>query len=124
MIVLNVLLPSLVAVLAGGCIGAVFGFTIAANRDVMLGYRPNTTNKFLLFICRPTREFSALEAIGLFAVVVGWLALFVALCGAPIMVASRLVSPDSPVVSIVLAVFFVAAYFARHLGRNLWLRLV
>lgn len=124
MLFLSILLSSLVAVITGGAIGIIFGFSLASQQDVLSGYRPNTTNRFLLFVCRPTSEFSAFESILFFFLIIGWLGLFVLLCAAPAIVAVRLDGEGTPAMTLSLLVFFVASYLARNIGKNLWLRLI
>lgn len=124
MLILSIVVSSIVAVITGGFLGIIYGFGQASHQDVLVGFRPNTNNRFLLFFCRPTSEFSFIEAILFFLLIIGWLVLFILLCAAPIVVASRLSGEENIAINISLVVFFVAAYVTRNIGKNLWFRLI
>ena len=124
MLILSIVISSIVAVITGGCLGIIFGFSLASHKDVLAGFRPNTKNRFLLFICRPASELSSIETVLFFFLIFGWFALFAFFCAAPAIVAVRLDGEGTPAMTISLTVLCVVSYVTRNIGKNLWLRLI
>jgi hypothetical protein len=114
----NWAIVTLAAIAAGTIVGFVFGFGIAAHKDILSGVRPNTTSRLLLLMCRPSRELSSTETLTVFAVLVVWLVLFLALIGAPIVVADKLVGSSAG--PVVLAILGAGVITGRVAGRKTW----
>ena len=111
--------------LAVGClIGIIFGFSLASHYDVLAGRRPTTSNRFLRWLCRPTREFGLIEGILFVMLMLAWLAAFFALCAIPVVVAAKIDGEDSSLIGIAIVSFVGSSYFARGLGRKLWQRVL
>jgi hypothetical protein len=108
----------------GGVIGTIFGFSLASHYDVMAGKRPTTSNRFLRWICRPTREFGVVEGLFFVLLILAWMVMFFALFAVPVLVAIKLDGEDSPLMGVAVASVVAASYFARHLGRKLWQRVL
>jgi len=124
MLILSIVVSSLVAVITGSCLGIISGFSIASQKDVLAGFRPNTNNRFLLFVCRPTSELTFVDAILFVLLLVTWLALFVILIVAPAIVALQIDQENELAVRVSLVIVAVFIFISRNIGKNLWDRLM
>jgi hypothetical protein len=124
MYALSIAIVAAIGSASGLLIGIVFGFGVASHYDVLAGARPRTENRFLRWICRPTRELSVLEGILFVLLMLGWLVVFFALCALPILVAAKLGDEDPLLFALAMGTFVSASFFARTLGRKLWLRVL
>ena len=106
------------AIAAGATIGTTFGFGITAHNDILRGVRPNTTSRLLLWLCRPSSQFSSAETLGLFTLLVAWFMVFLGLVGVPIVVATKLIGAEA--VSIAFAIFVVGVLAGHAAGRKAW----
>ena len=108
-----------------GClIGTIFGFSLASHYDVLAGRRPTASNRFLRWLCRPTREYGLIEGILFVLLMLAWLVVFFALCAIPVAVAAKIDGDDSSLIGVAIVSFVAASYFARGLGRKLWQRVL
>ncbi len=112
------------AVCAGGIIGYIFGFAIAAHPDVVEGVRPKTNNRFLLLIARPTASLNPVERIVFIFVMLAWLAIFFGLCAVPALVATKLGVDDLLLVKVAYLIFAGVSFYARRYGAKAWRILV
>lgn len=108
------------AVIAGGVIGVIFGFSIASHNDVLRGVRPLTQNRFILFLARPTSEFSFFEGVLFFALILAWLVAFFAICAVPAFVSSKMSNGGLIAAEIVYAIFVLAGWLGRKFGAHIW----
>lgn len=113
-------LVALRGIVAGSMVGTGFGFGLASHADVLRGVRPNTMNRLILFLARPTNEFGLLSGILFLALMCVWLVIFFGLCALPAIVSQRL-SGDGPPLSLVAYGFFaVATWLGRRFGVHAW----
>lgn len=112
------------AIAVGAVGGIVFGFSLASHPDIMAGRRPNTSSRFLRWICRPTREFGFAEGVLFVLLMLTWIVVFVALLAVPVLLAAKVDGDNSPLVVIAMATAVGVSFFARSIGRRLWQRLV
>ena len=120
MSVLPAFLVALCGVGAGALVGVVFGFSIASHADVLRGVRPNTTNRLILFLARPTSEFGLFGGILFVVLMLAWLAVFFGLCALPAIAAQRLTGDGPPLVLVAYGFFAVATWLGRRFGAHAW----
>jgi hypothetical protein len=108
----------------GSVIGTIFGFSLASHHDVLAGRRPNTSNRFLKWICRPTREFGLGESLLFLLLMLLWVVVFFAFFAIPVVVAVKIDGEDSSLMGVAIATCVAASFFARHIGSKLWQRLL
>lgn len=79
----------IVSVILYMLLGVILGFSLSSHKGVLAGRRPNTKNRFILFLARPTQNIRGIEK-AIFAVgIVVWFPLFIALVATPIVLASK-----------------------------------
>ena len=113
---------ALASVLSGLAVGAVFGFGLASHHQVMAGFRPTNTNRFVRWLARPTREFGKVDLALFLLLMAVWLVVFFALCAIPIVAAAHFAEPDTLLVNFAVFGFVAVAYFSRRIGAMLWQR--
>ncbi|WP_444893094.1 hypothetical protein ACJJIE_22985 [Microbulbifer sp. TRSA001] len=69
--------------------GVVVGFALSSHKDVLLGRRPNTQNKFILFLARPTQSMQGIDKVVFVIAMLLWFPVFICLVAAPIVLASK-----------------------------------
>ena len=111
---------SIVSLLAGGVAGFVMGFSLTAHPDILRGVRPATTSRFLLFICRETKELNFVEGIAMLVLVLGWLVIFFALCGVPAVLAGHLGGASATLPTLGYVSFVAAWWVFRKYGAHAW----
>ena len=104
----NLVLVGLAGAAAGGIVGFVFGFAVSSHHDVLRGIRPDTQNRFLLFMCRPTAGLRPIETLMIFLLLCVWLVLFFLLLAAPAIAAQHFTS-DNPTASLFAYGSFLAS---------------
>ena len=70
-------------------LGYIFGFAVASHNDVLSGVRPESNNKFITFICRPTTEIKGVEKLIFSVGMIIWTLCFFALIALPVVLASK-----------------------------------
>jgi hypothetical protein len=118
--VLPAFLVALCGVSAGVLVGVVFGFSMASHTDVLRGVRPITTNRLILFLARPTREFGPFGGILFVALMLAWLAISFGLCALPAIAAQRLTGDGPPLVLVAYGFFAVATWLGWRFGAHAW----
>jgi hypothetical protein len=109
---------------AGGTVGFVFGFALSGHHDVLRGIRPDTQNRLLLFICRPTADLRPIETLVMFLLLCVWLALFLFLLAAPAIAAQHF-TPDSPTAPLIAyGTFLASGWILSRFGAHAWRTLV
>lgn len=108
------------AIVAGGAIGTIFGFSLASHHDVLRGIRPHTKNRVILFLARPTSEFSSLESVLFFFLMLVWLAVFFALCAVPAIVSSQFLAENGLPIEVVYGVFVLIVWLGQKFGAHAW----
>lgn len=121
MIDTNALIEVIVSLMAGGIVGFVTGFSLAAHPDIQRGVRPHTTNRLLSFMCRETKELNLAEGLVLLLLLLGWLVLFFALCALPAVVAVRLGDGSDRLFMAGYPSFAIAWWLLRNLGARAWI---
>ena len=124
MFIISAILVTCVGIVSGFVVGTVFGFSLASRQEVMPGFRPSNANRLIQWLARPIREFSSGESILFFLLILVWLAIFFLLCAIPVFLAMKLDGDGSPLIAFSLAVFLIAGYVGRHIGKRLWLRVL
>ena len=105
---------------AGGAIGTILGFSMASHYDVLRGVRPNTKSRLILFLARPTSEFTSLESVLFLFLMLVWIAVFFGLCAVPAIVSSQFSEEKMLSIEMVYAAFVLAAWFGRKFGAHAW----
>lgn len=102
-------------------LGVILGFSLSSHKDVLAGRRPNTTNRFILFLARPTQNIRGIDKV-IFAVgIVLWFPLFIALVATPIVLASKYAPELEQLVFIMLV---PCALVGKIYGSYKWRRLL
>jgi hypothetical protein len=117
-------LVGLAGAAAGGIVGFAFGFAMNSHHDVLRGIRPDTQNRFLLFMCRPTAGLRPIETLVMFLLVCGWLALFFLLVAAPAIAAQHFTPDHATAPLIAYGAFLACAWALSRLGAHAWRTLV
>jgi len=120
MSILNVVLAVMVGIFSGAVVGTVFGFSAASHVDVLRGVRPNTTNRLILFLARPTSELGVLEAVIFIVLMCAWLAAFFGLCALPAIAAHYFSLDAATMGSLVYGLFIIAALAGKRFGAHAW----
>jgi hypothetical protein len=117
---LNVAGVALIGILSGGALGIVLGFSVASHRDVLSGIRPNTRNRLILFLARPTSEMRGFETVLFLILMLLWLVVFFGLCALPAVAAGRF-EGDGPPLFLVAYGFAVGAWWlGQRIGIQAW----
>lgn len=117
---LNAAAVVLIGLLSGGILGLVLGFSAASHRDVLSGFRPNTNNRFILFLARPTSEFTGLESALFLLLMLLWLAVFFGLCALPAIAAAKLEGDGPPLLLVAYGFAFGAWWLGQRVGAQAW----
>jgi hypothetical protein len=105
---------------AGAAVGFVLGFSVASHADVLRGVRPQTQNRLVLFLARPTSEFNFLEGVVFLGLMATWLGVFFALCALPALVAGRFGVEAEMLIPVGYGVFLVSGWLGRRFGAHVW----
>jgi hypothetical protein len=109
---------ALAAAVCGGVIGFVQGFAMTAHGDVMSGIRVPTRYRLLGMFARPSSELTSAETLLVFAMILGWCAVFLGLCMLPFWVAGHLQLDDA---LFTIAVSALVAYIvSSKVGKYVW----
>jgi ABC-type phosphate/phosphonate transport system permease subunit len=117
---LSALAIAIVGLLCGGILGVVLGFSVASHRDVLRGVRPNTKNRLILFLARPTAEMNAWEGVVFFLLMVLWLGVFFTLLALPGIAAGRLSGDGPPLELLAIGSTAVAWWLGHKFGAHAW----
>jgi len=110
----------LTAGVCGGAIGFVQGFALAAHRNALSPVRPRIRNRLLDLFTRPSAELTSAQTLAVFAVVIGWGVLFLALCAVPFVVAEKLrLNEAAPVI---IGVVILSWFIFAKVGKGVWAR--
>ncbi|MBV8034943.1 hypothetical protein [Roseateles sp.] len=120
---MNFLPPSLVAIFGlacGAAVGFVFGFALTSHADVLRGIRPNTKNRLVLFLARPTSEMGLLSSVLFLAIMCAWLAVLFGPCALPAIASEHLSGDGPPLILLAYGCFALAAWLGRSFGAHAW----
>lgn len=121
---LNAVAVALIGLLSGGVLGAFLGFSGASHRDVLSGFRPNTKNRLVLFLARPTSEMRGLESVFFLVLMLCWLVVFFGLCALPAFAAERFSGEGSSLILLAYGFAFVAWWLGRRAGAQVWSKML
>lgn len=117
---MNTFVVLLVGLVSGALLGGVLGFGAASHKDILRGVRPNTRNRFLLFVARPTSEARGWEAIAFLLLIIAWLAVFFGLVLMPGVAAERLAGEGPPLHLYAYGATAVAWWLGSKFGAHVW----
>ena len=110
----------LCGLVSGALVGTVFGFSLASHADVLRGIRPNTTNRLILFLARPTRELSLVGGAVFVGVMCVWLIVLFGLCALPAIASQHLSGDGPPLILFAYGAFALASWLGRRFGAHAW----
>jgi len=116
---INVIVVLVIGLAAGAILGIISGFSMASHRDVLLGMKPRTTNRLVLFLARPANDLNFSHGLLFLLLLVAWIATFFALVAAPAIAASRL-GDGSPLILFAYAAGAVGWWRGRRFGASIW----
>jgi hypothetical protein len=110
----------LVSLAAGAVLGVVLGFSLASHNDVLRGVRPNTNNRLIVFLARPTSEMRGSQAVIFLLLMLVWLVVFFGLLAVPALAAQHLAGEGPPLHLPAYGVAAVAWWLGSRFGANAW----
>ena len=102
-------------------VGFVVGFAITSHHYVLAGYRPNTTNKLILFLARPTSEIKGFQKLIYALSMLIWVPFFFTLIALPIVLSGKY-APD--ITQFILVGIIPVGFIGKIIGAKKWQSLV
>ena len=102
-------------------IGHVLGFSYTSHNDVLAGKRPNSKNKFILFVARPTSEIKGASFIVFLLALMLWLIVFVFAAWASIILLIKF-SPEN--FKYLVWLVFLCVFLGFKNGEYAWQKLI
>ena len=102
-------------------LGTILGFALSSHKDVLAGYRPNTNNRLILFLARPTQNIRGIEKVIFVIGMLLWFPVFIGLVAAPIVLASKY-APDSE--QLIFLMLIPCAIVGKLYGSYKWRKLL
>ena len=101
--------------------GVILGFALSSHNDVLLGRRPNTKNRLVLFLARPTQNIRGIEKAIFVVGMLLWVPLFVGIIATPIILAAKYATEIEKVVFLLLV---PCVLIGKLYGSYRWRKLV
>jgi hypothetical protein len=79
----------LISLIIYPCLGYIIGFSLTAHKDILNGVRPNSQNKVVLFLARPTSEIKGIEKLIFIVGILIWTVSFFLLATLPVILAEK-----------------------------------